>query len=78
MEIQSEEEYQETLERILKGAEMIEHPLTTKENRNKYMQLYDSLCLAVRKYHAREYSEKFPYMRKAYEECGLSGGNANE
>lgn len=71
MKIQSEEEYQQTLERIIKGAEMIDHPLTTPEKREKYMQLYDSLCEEAREYLMRECAEKFPYLKRIYEEHGL-------
>lgn len=69
--IQTEAEYQQTLERILKGAEMIEHPLTTPEKREQYMKLYDALCEQIQNYHIREYAATFPYMRRTYEEIGL-------
>lgn len=71
MKIQTEEEYQKTLERIIKGAEMIDHPLTTPEKREKYMQLYDSLVAEARIYLMTECAEKFPYLKRIYEEHGL-------
>lgn len=71
MKIQTEEEYQQTLERIIKGAEMIDHPLTTPEKREKYMQLYDTLCEAARLYLMTECAGKFPYLKRIYEEHGL-------
>ncbi|EJW17587.1 hypothetical protein PAV_3c00320 [Paenibacillus alvei DSM 29] len=71
MKIQTEEEYQQTIERIIKGAEMIDHPLTTPEKREKYMQLYDTLVAAAREYLMRECAEKFPYLKQIYSEHGL-------
>lgn len=69
--IETEEQYQETLQRILKGAEMIEHPLTTPEKRAEYMKLYDALTKEARDYLIRECAMKFPYLRREYEQNGL-------
>lgn len=75
MKIQTEEEYQQTLERIIKGAEMIEqmkdHPLTKPEKLKEYMQLYDTLVAAARIYLMTECAGKFPYLKRIYEEHGL-------
>lgn len=70
-QIQTEEEYEATLQRILKGAEMIDHPLTTPELRTKYMRLYDELYEAARDYLRRDIARKLPYMKRFYDEHGL-------
>ncbi|MCC3379857.1 hypothetical protein ACFQ5D_09445 [Paenibacillus farraposensis] len=48
--IENDEQYNEVLARIVKGAETLDHPLTTPENRVKLMPLYDSLVEVARKY----------------------------
>ncbi|TKH43434.1 hypothetical protein C1I60_14155 [Paenibacillus terrae] len=48
--IENDEQYNEVLARIVKGAETIDHPLTTPERREKLMPLYDSLVEVARKY----------------------------
>lgn len=40
----TEEEYHETLERIVKGAEYLSNPLIKPEDYEKGMKLYDELC----------------------------------
>lgn len=45
--IKNDAEYEELLERIRKGAEMIEHPLTTDKNRVELMKVYDALSDAA-------------------------------
>ena len=78
-QIQTEEEYEATLQRILKGAEKIEHPLTTPEKRAEYMKLYDALYESARDYLMRECARKLPYMQRVYEQNGLlNGGRPNE
>lgn len=70
-QIQTEEEYEATLQRILKGAEKIEHPLTTPEKRAEYMKLYDALYESARDYLRRDIARKLPYMKRFYDEHGL-------
>lgn len=48
--IENDEQYNEVLARIVKGAETLDHPLTTPESREKLMPLYDSLVEVARKY----------------------------
>ncbi|MNW32481.1 hypothetical protein D3C74_94240 [compost metagenome] len=48
--IENDEQYNEVLARIVKGAETLDHPLTSPESREKLMPLYDSLVEVARKY----------------------------
>ncbi len=45
--IKNDVEYEEVLERMRKGAEMIEHPLTTEKSRAELMKVYDALSEAA-------------------------------
>ncbi|MEK3947297.1 hypothetical protein MHB46_02245 [Paenibacillus sp. FSL H7-0703] len=48
--IENDDQYNEVLARIVKGAETLDHPLTSPERRDKLMPLYDSLVEVARKY----------------------------
>lgn len=52
MKITTDEEYFKLLERIVKGAEYLENPLITEEDKRKGMILYDRLCKEVTEYQA--------------------------
>lgn len=52
--IKNDEEYFKILDRIVKGARTIEDPLTTDEEREKYMKAYDHLCRVALEYRERE------------------------
>ncbi len=45
--IKNDAEYEEVLERMVKGAEMIDHPLTKPERRVELMKVYDALSDAA-------------------------------
>lgn len=46
----NDQEYDQLLARIVKGAEYLENPLIKSEDRNKGMVLYDELCHAAIRY----------------------------
>lgn len=52
--VNSDEEYLKVLDRIVNGARRIEDPLTTSEERERYMQAYDHLCKVALDYKERE------------------------
>jgi hypothetical protein len=56
--IDTEEEYNAVLDRLVTGARMIEDPLTTPEERGLYMKVYDALCHLIDDYQARERSKR--------------------
>lgn len=68
--IDSEEEYEEIHKRILAGADRIDHPLTTPEEREKLMILYDALVDVAQRYQRRLIIEKHPEKRKEYIRLG--------
>lgn len=49
-QINNDEEYMHILDRIVKGARAIENPLTTEEERRRYMRAYDHLCKVALEY----------------------------
>ena len=49
-QINNDEEYMHILDRIVKGARAIEDPLTTEEERQRYMRAYDHLCKIALEY----------------------------
>lgn len=49
-QIKTDEEYMHILDRIVKGARAIEDPLTTEEERQRYMRAYDHLCKVALEY----------------------------
>ncbi len=49
-QINNDEEYMHILDRIVKGARAIEDPLTTEEERQRYMRAYDHLCKVALEY----------------------------
>lgn len=49
-QINNDEEYMHILDRIVKGARAIEDPLTTEEERQRYMRAYDHLCRIALEY----------------------------
>lgn len=49
-QIKNDEEYMHILDRIVKGARAIEDPLTTEEERQRYMRAYDHLCKVALEY----------------------------
>lgn len=58
-QIKTEEEYMHILDRIVKGARAIEDPLTTEEERQRYMRAYDHLCKIALDYRlGRGWNEK--------------------
>lgn len=58
-QINNDEEYMHILDRIVKGARAIEDPLTTEEERQRYMRAYDHLCKVALEYRlGRGWNEK--------------------
>lgn len=53
----TEEEYNDLLERIVKGAEYLSNPLIKKEDYEKGMKLYDALCEKALKHRMSWYGE---------------------
>lgn len=49
----NDEEYDAILERIVKGAEYLDHPLITESDKKKGMVLYDELVRIARSYTER-------------------------
>ncbi|TCZ76082.1 hypothetical protein E0485_14645 [Paenibacillus albiflavus] len=52
--INSEAEYLEALDRMVKGAEMIEHPLASEEQRKQYRRVYDAIEAEVLDWQRRQ------------------------
>ena len=46
----TDEEYNELLSRIVKGAEYLENPIIREEDLKKGMKLYDQLCATAIEY----------------------------
>lgn len=51
--IEDDVQYNEILARIVKGAQAIEDPLATDDERARYMRGYDKLCALVTEYRTR-------------------------
>lgn len=63
--INNEDEYNAVLDRLVTGARMIEDPLTTPEERELYMKVYDALCSLIDDYQERERRARHGNMRNA-------------
>ena len=50
MKITTDEEYEAILKRVVKGAEYLENPLITEEDKRKGMKLFDELWKIAREY----------------------------
>lgn len=55
--INNDEEYHAVLKRLVRGAQMIEDPLTTNEERERYNKGYDQLCALIDDYKEKEREE---------------------
>jgi hypothetical protein len=72
-QVQTEEEYQAILVRIVAGAKKMTNPLLEKEDLAKMERVYNALCEEAEHYRIRDYARSFPYIREFYEEQGKIG-----
>lgn len=60
--IGTEEEYNKTLERLVKGAEYLENPFLQPEQRDKAQKLYDTLETQIRAYKEAKANGRVKYL----------------
>jgi hypothetical protein len=78
MMIKTEDEYHQTLGRIVKGAEYIANPLTEQSKRIVALRKYDRLVEEAQAYRRSQMVTEFPEMREVYKKLGWSYGEPEQ